>query len=415
MLVGLVLLVGGASGLAAQGFGKAPAKAKGKKAPVEAAGAGDPTAKWAACQAWAARHGAALDGVRLDVSAARGVDVVAERAFAKGDRIFGVPSALALALVDPEKATATVDVVDAGANFIDWYGANAKPFFAPYLATLAGAGCPTPDAWGADAVAAAEWPPLEAVATARRLRVREVSTERGLDFAALHEAAFIASSRSITIKMDGSTAAIDAEDEDDDAAADVGVKSGPTVAVSAAKPTREIRALVPMFDALNWSPKPNSRVEIVDGDKDESTFALFARRRIEAGEPLTISYGSSASSPDLLMNYGFVPPAFLDGSGNADARLAEIQQKEWSTTASQDRLLIQDVSTPQALREATRLKLALRSVASNKAHETLFKSIAAFDLGISVSKAKAGPLPPGLERNRVSSGRGKGGGAYQAG
>ena len=58
---------------------------------------------------------------------------------------------------------------------------------------------------------------------------------------------------------------------------------------------------------------------------------------LKAGDIIGVSYGG-ASTPQLLLDYGFVPPQRLDGSAVADARLmARHTDYEFADDAAADR------------------------------------------------------------------------------
>ena len=65
---------------------------------------------------------------------------------------------------------------------------------------------------------------------------------------------------------------------------------------------------LPALDAINHAPEPNARMVVRDAEKDDATFAIVAEQKIAKGAQITLAYrDGAASSVDLLLDYGFVP------------------------------------------------------------------------------------------------------------
>mmetsp|Transcript_25285 Transcript_25285/g.75920 ORF Transcript_25285/g.75920 Transcript_25285/m.75920 type:complete len:401 (+) Transcript_25285:172-1374(+) len=386
-LLALFLLPVLASGLA--GFAKKTSRKSGnaKDAAEEA--------PYADLRKWCAARGAELKGVR----AARArpklgvVDLVATKACKAGEVLATVPSDLALALADPTEGEA--DLAQCGANF---YKFDYPKAFAEYAATLPAEGelGDHPLLWSDAEVEDCEWPPLAEAVAARKARVAEVSKETGLDEAMVAHGCALVASRAHELRLDAG----DAEDA---------VEKGDELDESvdgAQRPTKSLRVLVPFLDVACWAPRPNVRIEVLDHDKDDSTFALTALSKIDKGDVLSMNYGGSPTTPDLLLNHGFVPPQRLDGSAAPDGRLlSRFPDHAFSDASSAaDREVADDAEAPAPKRQAARLRLALKSVKTNKNHEVLFKAVRAQAAGVGPSASNRGqPLPPGTERSRVSA------------
>ena len=381
----------------AKGGGFGAPKAKKKKAVVVAP---EPP-KYAALREWATNQGAELSGLAAsECRAGLGADLVATKAFKKDAVVARVPSELALALSDPNAGEA--DLAECGANFYK-FGYLEDKFFAPYVATLPAPSeiTATPDHWDATDVESTEWPPLVEEVARRRARVAAVAAETGTPEELVRYGAFLASSRAHELRLD-----------------DVGGDAGAVhpSAEGAAKPTKALRVLVPFLDTANWGASPNVRLEVLDAARDDATFALIALKPIAEDDALVASYGARAT-PDLLLDFGFVPNARLDGSASVDGRLVAQGAATFAdASTAADRATLDDAGASQPAKLASKLRIALKSAKINKKHEALFKAVHAKNAGVAAPSRPDpnAPLPPGTERRRVAAGA-KGGGGGAAG
>ena len=161
-----------------------------------------------------------------------------------------------------------------------------------------------------------------------------------------------------------------------DAAAEVPAAAAPAAdgAAEEEKSDGAVQVLVPLIDLANHAREDaTAELRIIDADKDDATFALFATRPLRAGEQVTISYSAAAGSVELLSSYGFVPAGGADGDdddgGALEADAARVAQAVaeghvWSTSIADDEaLLAAGVATP-AMTQAVRLRLALKRAAA---------------------------------------------------
>ena len=397
-LLGVLLLGARVEGLAKGGFG-APKKAKKKSAPATVTAEAP---KYVALREWATAQGADVSGVvASECRPGLGTDLVATRAFKKGEIVARVPSELALALSDPGAEEA--DLADCGANFFK-FGYLDNAFFKAYVETLPTPSeiASTPDAWTEEEVGAIEWPPLVEEAKARAARIAEVAEASGVEASLARYGACLASSRAQQLRLDADgTGSVD----------DVEVEVDASV-VDAAKPTKVLRVLIPFLDTANWAANPNCRIAVLDAEKDDATFALAATKAVEAGEIVGVTYGA-ATTPELLLNYGFVPNSRLDGSNMADGRLVannpDFSFAEETTTA--ERATLDDASANAPAKLASKLKITLKSARTNKKHQALFKATKALKAGVAAPIRPKPSVPPGAERRRVASNKGGGSGA----
>ena len=331
--------------------------------------------------------------------------LVSTRAFKKGDTVAGCPSALALALADPE-ATVTPSaaeadatpapttgapadgeydaevsaalsqllsseggsdgplaaaaapsstpaasedvgeaIVAAGEKLLEWYLEGPQgAAFSQYLATLPQKEAqfsPTPDFWDDDALDALAFEPAIAKARARRARVTARAEALGKDAAALRFATWLAASRSFQLRMQAPAGGDDA---------------------SGATTTKTVPVLCPVLDMINHAPEPNARMVVRDAEKDDATFAIVAEQKIPKGAQITLAYrDGAASSVDLLLDYGFVPnkpPAGADRQLLAKHRdeLAALRAVPRKATLAE---LEEDGLDPNR-REALKLRAALQ-------------------------------------------------------
>eukprot|EP00629_Pelagomonadales_sp_RCC1024_P000989 CAMPEP_0119291306 /NCGR_PEP_ID=MMETSP1329-20130426/42224_1 /TAXON_ID=114041 /ORGANISM="Genus nov. species nov., Strain RCC1024" /LENGTH=290 /DNA_ID=CAMNT_0007292135 /DNA_START=53 /DNA_END=922 /DNA_ORIENTATION=+ len=286
----LLLLPVAASALAAGG-GFGAKKTKNKVATPE-----EPP-EYQALRTWACAGGAKLDGVVAASGRPGLIDLVATKDFKAGKVLAKVPSDLALTLADPSSDEA--DHAQCGANF---YKFEYDTKFPAYAATLPKEGAiDTPLGWTDAEVSALDWPELQDAIAKRRARVSEVAKATGLDEAKVRHGTELTSSRATELRL-----GIEGEDAFD-------VEEIDASAEDASKPTKALRILVPFLDVANWATAPNCRVEVRDAEKDDAYFALTALKPVKAGDIIGVSYGG-ASTPQLLLDYGFVPPQRLDGS-----------------------------------------------------------------------------------------------------
>jgi len=187
----------------------------------------------------------------------------------KGETICSLPSAIALALSDPE--VENVGMVDAAATYVDWYVGDEgrRKFFKPYLTSLPkvtdGEFSPTPDFFSMEEIASLEFPKMIDQTMTKIEKVAEVSNIKGVSSDDLRYYTWLVSSRSFDIRL-----SID----------DFGAKA------------KSVRVLLPFFDMVNHSPSSNAELDILDPELDDSTFVIRAKRNIREGQEVTIGYGS---------------------------------------------------------------------------------------------------------------------------
>ena len=264
----------------------------------------------------------------------------ATKSFKQGQILCKIPSDCALALSDPAKnGEDTPTMAHGGANFLNMYmkPSYARQLWAPYLDTLPTIGSanfdPTPDFFSDEELELLEFPRLIRQAKERRQQVQAVADELGLTTEELQFATWLTASRAFSISMTGAQDDTQALKYDD---------RGQVITKVGEQKT--IRVLVPFIDMANHSSdQPNTKLMLIDPEKDDAWFALEATRPIAPGKEITIAYGNGIeSSVELLMNYGFVPQVnridvFMLKKGGDDS----IPNLEgWSTTLEEDKSML---------------------------------------------------------------------------
>lgn len=291
------------------------------------------------------------EGVEMDGGLAIGFSsktglrgLYAKESFHKGDFLCAIPFTSALVMEEEEN----VSLADAqrGMNFIrkvmDDPEIVAK--WGPYLESLPKKTSnfdPTPDFYTINEIRQLEFPRIVNEALKRKEQLEAFSSAESVDLDELQFATWLIKSR----------------------------------AFSVLKVNREIgkvftkSVLIPYVDMINHSPdQSNVKLEVVETKaEDESFYSLCATRPIPAGKEVTLSYGSGeASTIELLLNYGFVPPknpndASMLEFGGVDC-LTVIDQ--WSTALKEDEILTRNATgnlvTVLAFRK--RLKQALSEI-----------------------------------------------------
>lgn len=236
-------------------------------------------------------------GTELGFDETNGIrGMYATKPFKKNDIICKIPSDVALALVDPSKATdESLNVADGALNFLQWYQNNeqARQTWSAYLDTLPTREAnfdPTPDFYSDDEIEQLEFPMIVKQAAERKKQIATLADRESIPFEELQFATWLVASRSFAIKI-----TVD----------DPLVRDG---AVSTSE--KGIRLLLPYLDMINHSSdNANAELHLIDPEKDDAWFSIRAVRPIKKGKEIVISYGASGveTSVGLLMNYGFVP------------------------------------------------------------------------------------------------------------
>ncbi|GMH95761.1 hypothetical protein TL16_g13227 [Triparma laevis f. inornata] len=248
-----------------------------------------------------------------------------------------LPSSLALSLWDPStKSETPPTATDCAVNFKEWYldDENRLNTFAPYIGILP---TPseveldvTPDYYSENEIKMLEFPKIIESINQRNRDIEKSSTTTKLSPSDLKYYTYLVTSRSFNIRLS-------ADDKDSD-----NVKG--------------VRIMLPFLDLLNHGGKSNAELDILNPEKDDSTFVIRAKRPIQPGKEISLTYGSGGfSSVDLFSSYGFVPSG-VEGRDEknvkvggrkrrpvtADERtMAKLETEEgyvspWSTTLEED-------------------------------------------------------------------------------
>lgn len=292
--------------------------------------------------------------------------VYATRAFKKGDPLCRIPSDCVLALSDPSATSSGGDdlkLSQLGQNFLTMYAQNAdeQAKWAAYFNVLPTSDIaqdsnfsPTPDYFTEDEIAHLEHPQAIQAVLQRQEEIRDLAKSAGISVDTLRFATWIVSSRSFSMSIS------------DDGGGIVDEKTG---AIGTKTKIRTVRVLVPYLDFINHSSsyQPNTRLHLIDPEKDEAWFSIQATRPIAKGKEITIAYGSTpgtASSVDLFTNYGFVPDV-----NKLDAYYARKAKKDddglanwadWSTTLEEDLAALQNDSLSDNMRNILSLRIRLK-------------------------------------------------------
>ena len=222
----------------------------------------------------------------------------------------------------------------------------------PYMATLPRMESPTfdptPDFWDPSLLERIEIPSFIAKAQELRTDAKDVASASGCDLEELRWASWVVRTRGFT-----------------------------TFQTNPAKrnQVRSRTVLIPFFDMINHSDDPNASIEamMVPGADDESIFALQALRPIQAGDQVTIAYGTNLeSSLDMMEKYGFFIPGNpadtnidwdrIDPQWSAIPTAAEAAPSESeSATTSTATTSIESTASPSATKSFQKSEQAVMS------------------------------------------------------
>ncbi|GMI05146.1 hypothetical protein TrVE_jg12402 [Triparma verrucosa] len=238
-------------------------------------------------------------GTKCDIAKINGKTrgVICTRSIKKDEIICSLPSSLALSLWDPSTPSSSPSTPSLCAlNFKEWYLDDSTRLntFAPYIGSLPTVEDvefePTPNFYSDSDVDKLEFPGIVSAVNTRKSEIDSaILKSDDVSIEDMKYYTWLVTSRSFSIRLSA-----------DD------VSSGNA---------KSVRIMLPFFDMINHSGKSNAEMDILNPEKDDSTFIIRAKRPIAAGKEVTISYGGGGfSSVDLFTDYGFVqskPPEEL--------------------------------------------------------------------------------------------------------